>query len=90
MLIYWEEALILWRRNIEALVVASKETGLEVNTDNTKYTVMSRNKSAERSHSLKTDNRFFERMEEFRYLGTNFYVMWKHFGLCTADNYRYF
>ena len=52
--------------------------------------VISRNKSAERKHNLKTDNRFFERMEEFRYLGTILYVMWKHFGLCTADNYRYF
>jgi hypothetical protein len=28
-------------KNAEALVVASKETGLEVNADKTKYTVMS-------------------------------------------------
>jgi len=29
------------KKNAEALVVASKETGLEVNGDQTKYTVMS-------------------------------------------------
>jgi len=35
MLIYWEEAYIL-KENPEALVVASKKIGLEVNADETK------------------------------------------------------
>ena len=39
------------KKNAEALIVASKETGLEVNADKTKYTVMSRDRDAERSHS---------------------------------------
>jgi len=30
------------KKNVEALVVASKETGIEVNADKTKYMVMSR------------------------------------------------
>jgi hypothetical protein len=30
------------KKNLEALIVASKEIGLEVNADNTKYMVMSR------------------------------------------------
>jgi hypothetical protein len=34
------------KENAEALVVASKEIGLEVNTDKTKYLVMSRDKNA--------------------------------------------
>jgi hypothetical protein len=55
----------------EALVVASKEIGLEVNADKTKYVVMSRDRNAGRSHSIKTDNGFFERLEEFTYLDTN-------------------
>jgi len=50
--------------------VASKETGLEVNADKTKYMVMSRDQNAEQSHSMKIDNSSFERVEEFRYLGT--------------------
>jgi hypothetical protein len=56
------------KKNAEALVVTSKQIGLEVNADKTKYMVMSRNQDAVRSHNIKTDI-FFERMEEFRYLG---------------------
>jgi hypothetical protein len=36
------------KQNAEALVVASKETGLEVNADKTKYMVMSRDREAGR------------------------------------------
>jgi len=32
--------------------------------------VMSRDQNAERSHSMKADNRSFERVEEFKYFGT--------------------
>ena len=58
------------KENAEALIVASKETGLEVNVDKTKYMVMSRNQNAGQSYSMKIDNRSFERVEEFKYLGT--------------------
>jgi len=54
------------RKNKEVLVVASKEIGLEVNADTTKYMVMSQDKNAGRSHCINIDNRSFERMEEFR------------------------
>jgi len=54
------------KKNTEALVVASKENGLEVNTDKTNYMVMSRDKNAGRSHNIKTDNSPFE----FNYVGT--------------------
>jgi hypothetical protein len=40
----------------ETLVVARKETGLEVNADETKYMVMSRDQDAGRSHSIKIDD----------------------------------
>jgi len=53
------------------LELASKETGLEVNADKTKYMITSRDQNAGRSHSIKTDNSSFERVEEFKYLGTN-------------------
>ena len=55
--------------NAEALVVAAKETGLEVNADKTKYMVMSRDQNAGRTHSVKIDNSYFERVDEFKYLG---------------------
>ena len=57
------------KKNTEALVFARKETGLEVNADKTKHMVMSRDQDAGRSHSIKSDDSSFERMEEFKYLG---------------------
>jgi len=56
--------------NAEALVVATKEIGLEVNADKTKYMIMSRDQNAGQSHSMKIDNSCIERVEEFKYLGT--------------------
>ena len=50
--------------------MASKETGLEVNADKTKYMVMSRDQNAGQTHNIKTDNSSVERVEEFRCLGT--------------------
>jgi hypothetical protein len=50
-------------------VIASKEMGLELNAEKTKYMVMSRNQNAGHNHNIKIDNKSFERMEEFKYLG---------------------
>jgi hypothetical protein len=44
------------KENAEALLVASKETGLEVNADNTKYMVMSPDQNAGQSCRIETDN----------------------------------
>ena len=41
-----------------------------MNAGKTKYMVMSRDQNARRSHNIKIDNSSFERMEEFKYLGT--------------------
>ena len=57
-------------KNTEALVVASKETGLEVIADNTKYVVMSPDQNAGRSQSMNVGNISFEGVEEFICLGT--------------------
>ena len=76
LLVYADNVNILGGRvntlqaNAEDLVVASKESGLEVNADKTKYMVMSRDHNPGRSHSMKIDNSSFERVKEFKYLGT--------------------
>jgi len=54
----------------ETLVAATREIGLEVNADKTKYMTMSRDQNAGRIHSVRIDNNTFERVEEFKYLGT--------------------
>ena len=59
------------KKNAEALVAATREIGLEVSADKTKYMVMSRDQNAGRNHSVRIDTNAFERVEEFKYLGTN-------------------
>ena len=68
--IYWVQTYVTVKENTEALVVASKEIGLEVNGGKAKYMIMSRVQNAGRGHSIKSDNSSFEWVEEFRYLGT--------------------
>ena len=58
------------KENAEALVAATREIGLVVSADKTKYKVMSRYQNAGRIHSVRTDKSTFERLEEFKYLGT--------------------
>ena len=50
--------------------MASMEIRIDVNADKTKYMVMSQDKIAGRSHNMNIDNRSFEMVEEFKYLGT--------------------
>ena len=64
------ESVHIIKENAEALVVVSEENRLEVDADKSKYMVMSRYQNAGRSHSMKTDNSFFEMVEEFKYIGT--------------------
>jgi hypothetical protein len=58
------------KENAEALLVATKEIGLEVNADKTKYMVMSRDRNTGRDDSVNINNISIERVEEFKYLGT--------------------
>jgi len=57
------------KENSEALVAATREIGLEVSADKTKYMVMSRDQNTGRIQSVGIDNNTFERVEGFKYLG---------------------
>jgi len=56
------------KENTEALVAATREIGLEVSADKTKYIVMYRDQNAGRIQNVRIDNSTFERVEEFKYL----------------------
>jgi hypothetical protein len=58
------------RKNIEALLIATKETGLEVNAEKTKYMVTSRDQNAGQNGNIQIGSKSFETVEHFKYLGT--------------------
>jgi hypothetical protein len=58
------------KENIETLTDASKAGGLEVNTEKTKYVLLSRHQNAGQNHDMKIANRCFENVAQFRCLGS--------------------
>jgi hypothetical protein len=58
------------QKNTEALLDTSKEVGLEVNPEKTKYILLSRCKKTGQKHSIKIANMSFEGVVKFEYLGT--------------------
>jgi len=67
----WDGSVHTVKEITEALVVTSKENGLEVNADKTKYIVTFRDQNAGRSQNIKNDNTSCEMVEHFKHLGTN-------------------
>jgi len=57
------------KESTESIVIASKETVLEVNADKTKYMVILRDRNARIFRSMKSDNNSFERLVVFKHLG---------------------
>jgi len=55
------------KENAEALLVASKEIGIEVNADKSKYLVMARDQNAEHQRR-KIENISFERVYRWKHL----------------------
>ena len=58
------EGLNTLKENAEYLLAATREIGLEVSADKTKYLVMSRDQKAGGIQSVRIDNSTFERVEE--------------------------
>jgi hypothetical protein len=56
------------KKNTESLIDASIEVGLEVNTEKTKYMLLSRHQNARQNHDIKIVDKCFENVTQFRYL----------------------
>jgi hypothetical protein len=58
------------KKNTETLIDASKEVGLEINIEKTKYMLLSRHQNVGRNQDIKIANRSFANVSQFKYLGT--------------------
>jgi hypothetical protein len=58
------------KKNTQTMIDASKEFGLGVNADRTKYMLLSHHQNAEQNHDMKIKNRCSENVAQVKYLGT--------------------
>jgi hypothetical protein len=58
------------KKNTETLIDASKEVGLEINAEKTKYMFLSCHQNVGQNRDIKIANRSFENVSQFKYLGT--------------------
>jgi hypothetical protein len=66
------------KKNAETLIDASKEVGLEINVEETKYMLLSSHQNVGQNQDIKIANRSFENVTQFKYLGmtvTNQYLI---------------
>jgi hypothetical protein len=56
--------------NIESLLEASRDVGVEINAEKTKYVIMSRHPNSEQNQNVRTANESFESVATFKHLGT--------------------
>jgi hypothetical protein len=56
------------KKNTETLIDASKEVGLEINVEKTKYMLLSRHQNEGQNRDIKIANRWFENVPQFKYL----------------------
>jgi hypothetical protein len=57
-------------KNTETLIDASKEVGLEINVEETKYMLLSCHQNIGQNRDIKIASRSFENVPQFKYLGT--------------------
>jgi hypothetical protein len=57
------------KKNMETLIDASKEVGLEINVEETKYKLLSRHQNVGQNRDIKIANRSFGNVSQFKYLG---------------------
>jgi hypothetical protein len=61
---------VLGEKHTETLIDASKEVGLEINVEKTKYMLPSRQQNVGQNRDIEIANRSFENVSQFKYLRT--------------------
>jgi len=64
-------SVLTMKKHADALVDVSKDNGLEVNAERSKYMIMSRDQNSGQNRNIKLDNKSFERVEQPKYLVTS-------------------
>jgi hypothetical protein len=65
-----DDSINTTKENTETLFEASRDIGLEINAEKTKYMIMSRHPDPEQNQNIRTANESFENVAKFKYLGT--------------------
>jgi sorting nexin-29 len=58
------------KEDTETLLEVSRDIGLEINAEETKYMIMSRHPNSGQNQSIRIANESFENVTKFKYLGT--------------------
>jgi hypothetical protein len=58
------------KENTESLLEASRDNGLEINAEKTKYMIMSRHRNSGQNQNVRIATESFEKVAKFKYLGT--------------------
>jgi hypothetical protein len=58
------------KENTETHLEASRDTGLEINAEKIKYTIISRHTNSRQNQNIRIANESFEKVEKFKCLGT--------------------
>jgi hypothetical protein len=58
------------KENTETLLEASRDIGLEINAEKTKYMIMSRHQNSGQNQNIRIANESFENVAKFKYIGT--------------------